>query len=133
MLTSLQRRSNPEMFQATRRRLALWYTAVTAILLLLFASGFYLYVRHTLVERIDDTLNHVVEVVQRSLILEPIDQDAAIYSKAVNQGLRPVQVNIDASFPRNAEGVEDDRIDLEWFSPAGDLLWSTFSAPLALP
>lgn len=133
MPTSFPRRSNPEMFQATRRRLALWYTAVTAILLLLFASGFYLYVRHTLVERIDDTLNHVVEVVQRSLILEPIDQDAAIYSKAINQGLRPVQVNIDASFPRNAEGVEDDRIDLEWFSPAGDLLWSTFSAPLALP
>ena len=34
------------MFQATRRRLALWYTAVTAVLLLLFASGFYLYVYH---------------------------------------------------------------------------------------
>ncbi|PSB65564.1 two-component sensor histidine kinase, partial [filamentous cyanobacterium CCP1] len=55
------------MFQATRQRLALWYTLVTAVLLLLFASGFYLYVRSTLVERIDDTLNHVVEVVQRSL------------------------------------------------------------------
>ncbi|MEH2259269.1 hypothetical protein [Nostoc sp.] len=32
------------MFQATRRRLALWYTSVTAVLLLLVASGVYLYV-----------------------------------------------------------------------------------------
>ncbi|BAT51097.1 two-component sensor histidine kinase [Nostoc sp. NIES-3756] len=55
------------MFQATRRRLAIWYTAVTAVLLLLFASDVYLYVRSTLVERIDDTLNHVVEIVERSL------------------------------------------------------------------
>jgi OmpR-family two-component system manganese-sensing sensor histidine kinase len=55
------------MFQATRRRLAIWYTAVTAVLLLLLASGVYLYVRSTLVERIDDTLNHVVEIVERSL------------------------------------------------------------------
>lgn len=39
------------MFQATRRRLALWYTTVTAVLLLLFATGFYVYVRNTLVER----------------------------------------------------------------------------------
>ncbi len=45
------------MFQVTRRRLALWYTAVTAVLLLLFASGMYLCVRSTLIERIDDTLN----------------------------------------------------------------------------
>ena len=55
------------MFQATRRCLAIWYTAVTAVLLLLFASGVYLYVRSTLVKRIDDTLNHVVEIVERSL------------------------------------------------------------------
>ncbi len=55
------------MFQATRRRLAIWYTAVTVVLLLLFASGVYLYVRSTLVERIDDTLSHVVEIVERSL------------------------------------------------------------------
>jgi len=57
------------MFQATRRRL-IWYTAVTAVLLL-FASGVYVYVRSTLIERIDDTLNHVVEVVERSLVIEP--------------------------------------------------------------
>lgn len=115
------------MFQATRQRLALWYTLVTAVLLLLFASGFYLYVRSTLVERIDDTLNHVVEVVQRSLIVEPIEPNLA------EGALSSLHVNLEASFPQNAEAVEDDHIDLEWFSPAGDLLWSTFSAPLNIP
>ncbi len=98
------------MFQATRRRLALWYTAVTAVLLLLFASGVYAYVRSTLVERVDDTLNHVIEVVERSLIIES------------NQ-----RVNIEASFRNSEEASEDDRIDLEWFSPEGNLQWSTFS------
>jgi OmpR-family two-component system manganese-sensing sensor histidine kinase len=110
------------MFQATRRRLALWYTTVTAILLLLFASGFYLYVRSTLIERIDDTLNHVVEVLQRSLVIEPIDPMAGPAS--------PVQINVEASFHNNADSVEDDHIDLEWFSATGELLWSTFSQPL---
>jgi two-component system, OmpR family, manganese sensing sensor histidine kinase len=113
------------MFQATRRRLALWYTSVTAILLLLFATGFYLYVRNTLVERIDDTLNHVVEIVQRSLVVEPVE----VRSK----GEPAWRVNIDASFPSNAAAVEDDHIDLEWFNATGDLLWSTFSAPLHIP
>jgi OmpR-family two-component system manganese-sensing sensor histidine kinase len=104
------------LFQATRRRLAIWYTTITAILLLLFASGVYLYVRSTLIERIDDTLYHVVEVVERSLVIEPINFQP-------NQ----VRVNVEASFPNNAENTEDDRIDLEWFSPNGELLWSTFS------
>lgn len=116
------------MFQTTRRRLALWYTTVTAILLLLFASGFYLYVRHTLVERIDDTLNHVVEIVQRSIVIEPI---AINPNTPVAQPL--FQVNLEASFPRHADAVEDDHIDLEWFNPDGELLWSTFSAPLNIP
>jgi len=116
------------MFQTTRRRLALWYTSVTAILLLLFASGFYLYVRHTLVERIDDTLNHVVEIVQRSIVLEPI---AINLTTPAAQPL--FQVNLEASFPRHADAVEDDHIDLEWFNPDGELLWSTFSAPLNIP
>ncbi|BAY44371.1 integral membrane sensor signal transduction histidine kinase [Scytonema sp. HK-05] len=110
------------MFQATRRRLALWYTAITAILLLLFASGVYLYVRSTLVERIDDTLNHVVEVVERSLVIEP-----------VKSGLGQLGVNVEASFRDNTDTAEDDRIDLEWFSPTGELLWSTFSQPLNIP
>ncbi len=109
------------MFQATRRRLALWYTAVTAVLLLLFATGVYLYVRSTLIERIDDTLNHVVEVVERSLVIEPAYPDAGS------------RINLEASFRDNADTVEDDHIDLEWFSPTGELLWSTLSEPLDIP
>ncbi|NJN88885.1 MAG: sensor histidine kinase [Leptolyngbyaceae cyanobacterium SL_7_1] len=111
------------MFQTTRRRLALWYTGVTAILLLLFASGFYLYVRTTLVERIDDTLNHVVEIVERSLVIEPATPTANA----------PLVLNVEASFRNNWIELEDDHIDLEWFSPMGDLLWSTFSQPIAIP
>ena len=88
------------LFQATRRRLAIWYTTITAILLLLFASGVYLYVRSTLIERIDDTLYHVVEVVERSLVIEPINFQP-------NQ----VRVDVEASLPDNAENTEDGRID----------------------
>ena len=110
------------MFQATRRRLALWYTAVTAVLLLLFASGVYLYVRNTLIERIDDTLNHVVEIVERSLVISPVDRDTEQFS-----------INLEATFRDNASTVEDDHIDLEWFSPNGQLLWSTLSEPLNIP
>jgi OmpR-family two-component system manganese-sensing sensor histidine kinase len=104
------------MFQTTRRRLALWYTTVTAVLLLLFASGFYLYVRETLIERIDDTLNHVVEVVGRSIVIEPVNPHS--------EG-GALRVNVEASFRDNAATGEDDHIDLEWFSPTGTLLWST--------
>ncbi|MGB6301700.1 MAG: sensor histidine kinase, partial [Rivularia sp. (in: cyanobacteria)] len=109
------------MFQATRRRLAIWYTAVTAVLLLVFASGVYLYVRNTLIERIDDTLNHVVEVVERSLVIEAVSNNGQF------------KVNLEASFRDNADTSEDDRIDLEWFSPTGKLLWSTLSEPLNIP
>lgn len=110
------------MFQATRRRLALWYTTVTAVLLLLFATGVYLYVRSTLIERIDDTLKHVIEVVERSLIIQPVDKSDI-----------PYRVNVEDSFRDNANAVEDDHIDLEWFSPNGKLLWSTLSEPLEIP
>ncbi|MBE8967927.1 sensor histidine kinase [Nostocales cyanobacterium LEGE 12452] len=119
------------MFQATRRRLAIWYTAVTAVLLLLFASGVYLYFRTTLIERIDDTLNHVVEIVERclttsgcasTLIFEPINANADKF-----------RINVEASFGDNTDTVEDDHIDLEWFSPTGKLLWSTLSEPLNIP
>ena len=110
------------MFQATRQRLALWYTTVTAVLLLLFATGFYLYVRSTLIERVDDTLKHVVEVVERSLVIEPVQ----------TSGL-PYRINVEASFRDDADAVDDDHIDLEWFSPTGKLLWSTFSEPLDIP
>lgn len=111
------------MFQTTRNRLALLYTTITAILLLLFATGVYFYVRYTLIERIDDTLTHVVEVVGRSLIIEPdLEPNSEGY-----------HINTEASFRPQTPSVEDDRIDLELFSPAGELLWSTFSEPLALP
>ncbi|MEM1169560.1 MAG: ATP-binding protein [Cyanobacteria bacterium P01_H01_bin.35] len=114
------------MFQTTRRRLAIWYTTVTAILLLIFATGFYIYFRSTLIERIDDTLLHVVEIVERSLIIEPIANFPIENSKKF-------RVNLEASFPDNANTVEDDHIDIEWFSPTGELLWSTFSEPLNIP
>jgi OmpR-family two-component system manganese-sensing sensor histidine kinase len=110
------------MFQATRRRLAIWYTTVTAILLLLFATGVYLYVRNTLIDRIDDTLNHVVEVLERSLVIE-----------SVNSATNKQRVNIEASFRNNAENREDDHIDIEWFSSTGELQWSTFSEPINIP
>ncbi len=110
------------MFQATRRRLALWYTAVTAVLLLIFATGVYLYVRNTLIDRIDDTLKHVIEVVEPSLVIETITPQAGSY-----------RVNVEASFRNNTNTVEDDRIDLEWFSPTGELLWSTFTEPSPVP
>ena len=110
------------MFQTTRRRLALWYTAVTAVLLLLIATGVYLYVRTTLIDRMDDTLKHVVEVVERSLVIQPLEEDNHTY-----------RVNIPASFRDNAQAVEDDHIDLEWFSADGNLLWSTLTEPFAIP
>ncbi|KKD39286.1 MAG: HAMP domain-containing sensor histidine kinase [Limnoraphis robusta] len=116
------------MFQATRRRLAIWYTSVTAVLLLLFVCGFFLYFRNTLIERIDDTLNHVVEVIERSLVIEsvfPTEREMSTYGE--------FQVNIEASFRNNAHATDDDRIDIEWFSPTGELLWSTLSEPLNLP
>ncbi len=89
------------MFQSTRRRLALWYSTVTAILLLIFASGFYGYVRITLIERIDDTIAHVAEVLERSLIKN---------------------INLESSL---SNYIEADHIDIEWFSSDGDLVWTT--------
>ncbi|GAC1462550.1 MAG: HAMP domain-containing sensor histidine kinase [Chamaesiphon sp.] len=91
---------------------------------MLFATGVYVYVRSTLIERVDDTLNHVVEVVLRSLVIAPTD------SSAPGSEFR---VNIDASFRDNADTVDDDHIDLEWFSPTGQLLWSTLSEPQNIP
>ncbi len=110
------------MFLATRRRLAIWYATVTAILLLVFATGFYFYVRNTLIDRVDDTLKHVTEVVERSLVIQ--------HQPAANGGDR---VDIAASFRNNTPTRAEDRIDLEWFDPEGQLLWSTFSIPPQIP
>lgn len=109
------------MFQTTRRRLAIWYTTVTAIVLLLFALLMYIYVRSTLIERIDDTLNHVVEVVSRSIAIDKIDSS------------QQWRINVAASFKDNSDRVDDDRIDLELFNLSSELLWSTFREPLNLP
>lgn len=117
------------MFQTTRRRLALWYTAVTAVLILLFASGFYAYVRSTLIERVDDTLSHIVEVVERSLVIEAAE-DGLVWSV---DGQPSLGVNVEASFRDNETDDDDDRIDIEWFDPEGKLLWSTFEEPLDIP
>ncbi len=119
------------MFQATRRRLAIWYTAVTAVLLLLFASGVYLYVRSTLIERIDDTLNHVVEIVERCITTSRCD--TTLIFEPINTDAEKVRINVEASFRDNTDAVEDDHIDLEWFSPNGELVWSTLSEPLNIP
>ncbi len=122
------------MFQTTRRRLALWYTAVTAVLLLLFASGVYVYVRSTLVERVDDTLNHVIEIVERSLIIEPTQSTGKrLLTPTGITTENNLRVNIEASFRNSEETSEDDRIDLEWFDPEGNLQWSTFSKPQNIP
>jgi two-component system, OmpR family, manganese sensing sensor histidine kinase len=112
------------MFQTTRRRLAIWYTTVTAIVLLVFAIGMYVYVRGTLIERIDDTLNHVVEVVSRSISIDKINAPGS-----ANQ----FQINVAASFQDDSDQLDDDRIDLEIFNVGGQLLWSTLKEPLNLP
>jgi two-component system, OmpR family, manganese sensing sensor histidine kinase len=120
------------MFQTTRRRLAIWYTIVTAIVLLVFASGMYIYVRSTLIERIDDTLNHVVEVVSRSISIDKIDAPMSIVGGA-SLPESQFRINVAASFQDNSDRVDDDRIDLELFNLSGKLLWSTLREPLDLP
>jgi OmpR-family two-component system manganese-sensing sensor histidine kinase len=91
----------------------------------------YLYVRSTLIERIDDTLNHVVEVVERCLTTSRCASTLVISS--INPSLSEFRLNVEASFANNADTVEDDHIDLEWFSPTGELIWSTLSEPLNIP
>ena len=112
------------MFQTTRRRLAIWYTTVTAIVLLVFAIGMYVYVRGTLIERIDDTLNHVVEVVSRSISIDRLSAPGANGQ---------FEINVAASFKDDSDRLDDDRIDLELFNASGKLLWSTLREPLNLP
>ena len=112
------------MFQTTRRRLAIWYTTVTAIVLLVFAIGMYVYVRGTLIERIDDTLNHVVEVVSRSISID------RVYIPGANGQF---EINVAASFKDDSDRLDDDRIDLELFNASEKLLWSTLREPLHLP
>lgn len=113
------------MFQVTRRRLAIWYTTITAVLLIIFATGIYGYVYKTLIDRIDDTLKHVIEIVEPSLVIDTVTVAEGKY-----------QVNLEKSFyqhPQATNQVEDDHIDLEWFSPNGELWWQTLEKPLPIP
>jgi OmpR-family two-component system manganese-sensing sensor histidine kinase len=113
------------MFQTTRRRLALWYTSVTAVFLIIFAIGIYGYVYKTLIDRIDDTLKHVIEIVEPSLVIEKGSFAEGRY-----------KVNLNESFyqhPHATNQVEDDHIDLEWFSPNGELLWQSMEQTLPIP
>ena len=133
MVISSGSASNP-MFQTTRRRLALWYTAVTAVLLVSFASGVYLYVRNTLVERVDDTLNHVVEVVQRSLVIvESAPATGRVLTSRGVEGQPALRVDVGNSFQDSGPALEDDHIDIEWFDASGELQWSTLSVPTGQP
>ncbi len=93
-----------------RRRLALWYAIVTAILLAVFATGFYLYVQSTLIDRIDDTIDHVAEVIERSLI---------------RSNLIDLESDFSRNFSANAQEIDADHIDIDWFSPKGEILWTT--------
>jgi len=105
--------------------LALYYTVVTAVLLIIFAVGIYGYVYKTLIDRIDDTLKHVVEIVEPSLVVDDVSLAEGRY-----------KLNVSASFrqhPNTTNKVEDDHIDLEWFSPNGELLWQTLEQPLPIP
>jgi two-component system, OmpR family, manganese sensing sensor histidine kinase len=120
------------MFQTTRRRLAIWYTTVTAIVLLVFAIGMYIYVRSTLIERIDDTLNHVVEVVSRSIAIDRLDAPGMPDRLQINVGAS-FQDNSESRSERLSQRLDDDRIDLELFDLSGKLLWSTLREPLDLP
>ncbi len=93
-----------------RRHLALWYAIVTAILLIVFATGFYLYVQTTLIDRIDDTIDHVAEVIERSLI---------------RSNLIDLESDFSRNFSVNAQTIDADHIDIDWFSPSGKILWTT--------
>lgn len=110
------------MFQATRQWLAFWYTTVTAVLLLLFAGSFYWYVQSTLIERVDDTLGHVVEIVERSLVVDESLLDP-----------QQARRSLEASFRDDPSTLEDDHIDLEWFGPQGTLIWSTVPGGIPAP
>ena len=98
------------VFPAMRRRLAVWYAMVTASLLIVFATGFYLYEQSTLIDRIDDTIDHVAEVIERSLI---------------RSNLIDLEADFGQNLSANAEAIDADHIDIDWFSPNGKILWTT--------
>ncbi len=81
--------------------------------MLLFAGGVFVYVRFTLIDRIDDTIAHIAEV-----LTIPENWNA----EAIAQHFSPRIADLEA-----------DRIDLEWFSADGTLLWTTLPPAVVLP
>ncbi len=100
------------MFQEIRLRLTLWYVIVTGVLLLSSALVFFTYVRYTLIDRVDDTISHVAEVLERSIVPDATTKKI-LFATVSN--------------------LEEDHIDLEWFDQEQNLQWSTFSHRLDLP
>jgi OmpR-family two-component system manganese-sensing sensor histidine kinase len=100
------------MFQEIRLRLTFWYVLVTGVLLLVFALLFFTYVRNTLIDRVDDTISHVAEIVERSIV----------HNSNKGEILFPLSSNL-----------EEDHIDLEWFDKNRVLKWSTFSHAPQVP
>ncbi|MBE8968994.1 hypothetical protein IQ277_23060 [Nostocales cyanobacterium LEGE 12452] len=82
------------------------------MLLLLFASGVYLYIRSTLIERIENTLSHVVQILERYITISPCA--SMLIFELINADADKFRINVKASFPENPDRVEDDHIDLEW-------------------
>ncbi|NJK63055.1 MAG: HAMP domain-containing histidine kinase [Synechococcaceae cyanobacterium SM2_3_1] len=122
------------MFQATRRRLALWYTVVTAVLLLLVASGFYFYVRHTLIDRVDDTLKHVVEVLERSILIGETHPPGEIVTGFSGSGSsQEATSDPPPAWTTATANLDDDHIDIDWFSAKGVLRWSTSLQTAEIP
>jgi OmpR-family two-component system manganese-sensing sensor histidine kinase len=101
------------VFSTIRWRLTLWYACATALLLVVFAGGFFSYVQWTLIDRIDDTIAHVAEVLP---LPSAWTRDA-----------------IQKQFQAKADDLEADRIDLEWYDREGHLLWTTFPATVPIP
>ncbi|AGY60710.1 sensor histidine kinase [Gloeobacter kilaueensis] len=106
-----------------RSRLLASYIAVTAAIMALLAFGFYSYVRSTLVERIDDTLKHVVQLIEHSMVIVP-EADGRL------------RVDPDRVFAGGDDDptIELDLIYLEWFDPQGRPVRSTavFRRPVPL-
>ena len=99
------------MFQTTRRRLALWYATVTAVLVLVAAITFYGYARATLVDRVDDTIEHAIELVARSLVIESVQvRDLAAIDP--QQMITRARVNLEASFTNDLGADSLDTVEL---------------------
>ncbi len=106
----------------TRQRLVLTYITVTAAIVVFFGIGFYSYVRWTLIERVDDTLKHVVQLVERSLVVKE------------NHNGQP-HVDLDSVFAKGTDdpAIERDLIYLEWFAVSGKPIKSTAIFPRPIP